>query len=106
MSDQYMFKIHRQTWYNEDEYIEKQRMGTTLGTPVLDYLTAMGMTPYEAICKIKFEDAIGIKDLMVPLMSSYNTSSSSIENRTSGRPNVDDDEVGESTERTRDNTSA
>ena len=107
ISDQYMFEIHRQTWYNEEEYIERQRQLATLGaSTALDLMTATGMTPYEAICKLKFEDAIGIKDLMVPLMSSYNTSSTSIDNRTAGRPKVDDDDASESTERTRDNTSS
>lgn len=101
ISEDYMFKIHRETWYNEEEYIEKQRQAATLGAPALDLLTALGMTPYEAICKIKFEDAIGIKDMMVPLQSSYNTSSTAI-----GRPRVDDTDAGESTERTRDNTTA
>lgn len=102
-----MFEIHRETWYNEQEYIESKRQLATLGAATaLDLMTATGMTPYEAICKLRFEDAIGIKSLMVPLMSSYNTSSDSIENRTTGRPRVDDEEAGESTERTRDNTTA
>ena len=101
ISENYMFKIHRETWYNEEEYLEKVRQGATLGTPALDLLTALGMTPYEAICKIKFEDVIGIKDMMVPLQSSYNTSSTAI-----GRPRVDDRDASESTERTRDNTTA
>lgn len=107
ISTEYMFEIHRETWYNEQEYIENKRQLATLGAATaLDLMTATGMTPYEAICKLRFEDAIGIKSLMVPLMSSYNTSSDSIENRTTGRPRVDDEEAGESTERTRDNTTA
>lgn len=99
ISEDYIYKIHRQTWYNEDEYIERMRQAATLGGPAMDLLTSLGMTPYEAICKLRFEDAIDIKSMMVPLQSSYNTSSTAV-----GRPRVDDDEAGESTERTRDNT--
>ena len=62
----------------------------------MKYLTAMNMTPYEAYCTIKFESAIGLKDMMEPLESSYQKSAEN-----SGRPRSSDDEISDSAERTR-----
>ena len=61
----------------------------------MKYGTAMNMTPYEFYCTIKFESAIGLKDMMEPLESSYQKSSDV------GRPRVSDDEISGSAERTR-----
>jgi hypothetical protein len=98
ISKGYIFEILRITWYNEDDYIQKYRDCATLGGPALDYLSVVEGSPFKAINKIRFENAIGIKDMMKPLESSYNSSDNS-----PGRPVADDDsEIGESTERTRD----
>ena len=93
----YIFEILRITWYNEDDYIQKYKDGGTLGGPALDYLSVLQGSPYKALNKIRFENAIGLKDMMVPLQSSYNTST-----RSPGRPVSDSGDIGESTERTRD----
>lgn len=93
----YLFEILRITWYNEDDYIQKYKDIATLGGPALDYLSVVEGSPYKAINKIRFENAIGIKDIMIPLKSSYNSSSTS-----PGRPRVDDEsELSESADRTR-----
>ena len=112
ISDNYLFSILRQTWYNEDTFIEATRQAATLGSSALVYLEAQGYTPYEAYCQINFENAIGIKDIMVPLLSSYNTAwgdtkatrkaaTGSDGESSAGRNRVDDDELSGSAERTR-----
>jgi len=96
----YIFEILRITWYNEDDYIQKYKDISTLGGPALDYLSVVEGSPYKAINKIRFENAIGIKDIMIPLQSSYNSSSNS-----PGRPTTDDDELSGSAERSRNTQS-
>ena len=92
----YIFEILRITWFNEDDYIQRYKDSATLGGPALDYLSVVEGTPYKAINKIRFENAIGIKDMMKPLQSSYNTSSNTV-----GRPRSDDDDLSGSAERSR-----
>lgn len=97
----YILEILRITWYNEDDYIQKYKDIATLGGPALDYLSVVEGSPYKAINKIRFENAIGIKDIMIPLKSSYNSSSSS-----PGRPvEEDESELSESADRTRNTSS-
>ena len=66
----------------------------------MDYLSVVEGSPYKAINKIRFENALGIKDIMIPLQSSYNSSSTS-----PGRPRSDDDSLSGSAERTRNTSS-
>lgn len=40
ISDNVIFDIHRQTYYNDEEYLEKMRVSSTLGGPAMRYLTA------------------------------------------------------------------
>ena len=110
ISDNYLFSILRQTWYNENEFLESVRQAATLGSSALVFLEAQGYTPYEAYCQIIFENAIGIKDIMVPLLSSYNTAwgdttatrrSTGNGDNTTGRNRVSDDDISDSAERTR-----
>lgn len=99
VSDSTIFTIHHQTHYNEDEYLERLRTSATLGGSAMKYLTAMNMTPYEAYCTMLFESAIGLKDMMEPLESSYQKSANDNE---VGRPQITDDgELSGSAERTR-----
>ena len=65
----------------------------------MKYGTAMNMTPYEFYCTMRFESAIGLKDMMEPLESSYQKSAN---DNDAGRPRVSDDgELSGSAERTR-----
>ena len=91
-----IFTIHHQTHYNEDEYIERLKTMATLGGSAMKLLTALNMSPYEAYCTIKFESAIGLKDMMEPLESSYQKSANDV-----GRSRASDDEISPSAERTR-----
>ena len=67
----------------------------------MKYGTAMNMTPYEFYCTVKFESAIGLKDMMEPLQSSYQRSAN---DNDVGRPRQSDDEISGSAERTRNVT--
>lgn len=71
VSDKYLFNIHRQNIYFEEDYINKFKDSSSLGNAPMDYLTALGNTPYSAWCKLQFENSIGLRDLMIPLQSSY-----------------------------------
>ena len=74
ISEHITFKIHQQTWYNKEEYIQEKKDAATLGAPAMDYLTSLGLTAFEAWNQLRFENLSGIKDLMIPLRNSYSTS--------------------------------
>lgn len=96
ISDGYIFEILPITHYNQEEYIQILKDGSTLGTTKMDYLCALGLTPYKAFQKLKFENAIDILSLMTPLTSSYNAS------QTTGRPASDEDDLSSEGQRTRE----
>ena len=107
ISENYIFSILRQTWYNEEQFIEATRQAATLGSSAMVFLESQGYTPYEAYCQILFENAIGIKDIMIPLLSSYNTAwgdTKATKKAAAGRNRVSDDEISDSAERTRNIT--
>ena len=66
----------------------------------MDYLTACGDTPYIALQKLNFENAIGVKSLMVPLQTSYTINSST--SNTGGRPQSNGDDLTDEGVATRD----
>ena len=99
IKDGYALEILPVTWYNREDYIKEQKDIATLGGPALNLLVASEGSPYKVIQKLRFEDAIGLKDMMVPLKSSYQTNGSDTAER--GRPTTDDDELSDSGERTR-----
>lgn len=93
ISEGYRLQIHRQTWYNEEDFTSRKKDVASLGGPALDYLTSNGDTPYSALQKIHFEDALGIKDMMKPLSSSYTQSATSDKG---GAPKKKDSEISDS----------
>ena len=94
----YIFEILRMTPYNQEDYINTKKEAATLGGSALDYTSAVDGSPFKVINKLRFENALGIKDLMVPLSTSYTQSGD--EER--GRPLTPDDELTDSGQRTRD----
>lgn len=88
--DGYMFFIHRETWYNREDYINSLKESATLGNNPLLYLTALGQTPYEVECGLRMSMASGIRDLLVPLKTTYTDS-----NNTGGAPSKGDDVTDE-----------
>jgi len=100
ISKGYVFEIFKMTDFNRQEFITEKRELATLGGSATDLIAAVDGSPYRAINKLRFESSLGIRDLMVPLQSSYNmTTDSNV-----GRPTADDDEISPSGDRTR-NTS-
>ena len=99
LSDGYSFKIHKITWYNQEEYQSAMKDAATLGGSALDYLTSLMGNPYEAYCKLTFENAIGIKTLMIPLQTSFTQSNK----KDSGGQTKNDDDLSDSGIETRDN---
>lgn len=99
LSDGYSFKIHKITWYNQEEYQNFMKDAATLGGSAMDYLTSLMGNPYEAYCKLMFENSIGIKNLMIPLQTSYTQSS---QNNIGGAPTKNDDDLSDSAIATRD----
>lgn len=89
ISEGYKLQIHKITWYNKEDYQTSMKDVATLGGSALDMLTSYGDTPYMAFQKLNFENALGIKDLMRPLQSSY-TQSGSTEG---GAPKKDEDDL-------------
>ena len=89
VSESWLFSFHKITWYNRDEYIKEIKESATLGNDKMSYLTALGSTPYQAFCKLMTENILGITDMMIPLKSSYTSSSDS----NGGAPEKDDGDL-------------
>ena len=98
INDGYYFEVLPVTWYNREDYINEKKDIATLGGSAMDFLVASDSNPYKVLQKLRFEEALGIKDMMIPLKSSYQTSESDGE---VGRPPTPDDELEDSSERTR-----
>lgn len=88
----FIFTFHRITWYNEEEYQNSIKDVLVFGGSLMDYLTCKGKTPYEAVQQLFFEDAIGLKELMKPLQTSYTVSNKDTQ---TGRPKKDPDDLTE-----------
>lgn len=95
----YSFEIFKMTDYNKEDYITLLKDQATLGGSALDFTSAVNGSPFKAINKIRFENAIGIKDMMTPLSTSYTQSEKG--GNGAGRPQTPDDELTESGERSR-----
>ena len=102
--DGYILQFHRQTWYNREDYIKEIKESATLGNNPLLYLTALGQTPYEVECGLRMSMSNGIRDLLVPLKSSFTDKSNTSD--TGGRPTVDDTELSPEGVSSRENDKA
>ena len=97
--DGYILQFHRQTWYNREDYIKEIKESATLGNNPLLYLTALGQTPYEVECGLRMSINSGIRDLLVPLKTTY-TDQSNVSD-TGGKPLKDETELSPEGEATR-----
>lgn len=88
--ENYQFNFHRQTWYNREDYINSLKDSATLGNNPMLYLTSLGQTPYEIECGLRMSMNSGIRDLLVPLKTTYTDSANNGEN-TGGAPTKGDD---------------
>lgn len=99
IKDGYILEIFKITDFNREEIIQEKREVATLGGSASDLISIVDGSPYRAISKLRFESALGIRDMMIPLKSSYNEASSG--DNGVGRPKSDDDELSPSADRTR-----
>lgn len=85
-------EVFDQTQYNRSEFITEKKEAASLGGSKMDYLCALGMTPYAAYNKIMFEDTIldPLQFMSRPLKSSYTMSAEESEG---GRPAMDETEL-------------
>lgn len=96
ISPDYEFYIHKMSWYLQDDYVSQKRELSTLGmaTP-MEVMSAINETPYLAYQKLLFERNLGIYDKLRTVESSYNTSNA-------GRPTMDETELSEEGQKTRE----
>ena len=99
--DGYMFTFHKETWYNKEDYINQLKDSATLGNNPTLYLTALGQTPYEVECGLRMSMQSGIRDLLVPLKTTY-TDSANNGSDTGGAPTKDDGDLSPEGEATRE----
>lgn len=92
-----IFKI---TDFNREEVVKEKRELATVGGSATDLISVVDGSPFRAINKLRFESSLGIRELMVPLQSSYNGGASN----EVGRPESDPEDLSPSGDRTR-NTS-
>lgn len=90
ITDTVIFEFHRITWYNEDEYVGKLKDAATLGDSVLPYFSAIHGNDYKTLCSIQFENALGIKDMLRPLSTSFTESADSDSKGGADKKNEDD----------------
>ena len=97
ITDGFIFEIYKITDYNREEKIAEKKDAATLGGSALDYACVVEGNPFKVMNKLRFENAFGIKDMMIPLSTSYTQSDNE-----RGRPLTPDDELTDSGQRTRD----
>lgn len=101
ISTNYILSIHHIDWYNVEDYIAQKKDELSFGGSLLSYLTALGKTPYEAVNELMFDNALGIKDMMKPLVTSYTTTDKAGDKNT-GRDEEDDSDLSDEGIDTRD----
>lgn len=99
--DGYAFRFHQETWYNREDYVNLMKESATLGNNPLLYLTSLGQTPYEVECGLRMTMQSGIRDLLVPLKTTY-TDSSNNGSDTGGAPTKSDGDISDAGLATRD----
>ena len=99
ISEGFQLQIFDQTQYNKEDFINMKKDAASLGGSKMDYLCALGDTPYVAYNKLRFEAiALNVQQFMIPLQSTYTQSSSN----TGGAPTKDETELSPEGQATRD----
>ena len=68
----------------------------TANTPALDYFAVLGYEPFEIESKLDFEEALGLKNKMLPIMSAFNAS-----DKEGGAPKKQENDLGDAGDKTR-----
>lgn len=99
IAEGFYLEIFDQTQYNKDDFIGQMKEGATLGTSKMDYLCALGNSPYIAYNKLRFEAlALNPAQFMQPLQTSYTQSG----NSEGGAPEKDETELSPEGQASRD----
>ena len=99
ISEGFQLQIFDETQYNRQDFINEKKEAASLGSSKMDYLCAMGDTPYIAYNKLRFEAVVlNVQQFMVPLQSTYTQSGSD----TGGAPTKDETELSPEGQATRD----
>lgn len=101
ISENFILKFHPTTAFDQKDYVDMKKEEATLGGSAFDYFTAAGDTPYEAYSKVLMEDALGIKEMLTPLSSSYTQTDNSAVDDEGGRPREDIDDLSEEGQKSR-----
>lgn len=72
ISDEFLFKFHPVSVFNQSTFCDRLEKQVAFGAPVrMDWLTAAGVSPYEAMCKTYMEAALDFNSLWIPPQSAY-----------------------------------
>ncbi|RHQ80330.1 hypothetical protein, partial [Clostridium sp. AF22-10] len=98
ITDGIHLEIFDQTQYNREEYISRMKDASSFGIGKMDYMCALGNTPYIAYNKLRFEAlALNINQYAIPFNSSYTQSSGDI----NGRPTIPEEDLSSEGQATR-----
>ena len=98
ITDGIHLEIFDQTQYNREEYISRMKDASSFGIGKMDYMCALGNTPYIAYNKLRFEAlALNINQYAIPFNSSYTQSSGNI----NGRPTIPEEDLSSEGQATR-----
>lgn len=98
ITDGVHLEIFDQTQYNREEYITRMKNASAFGIGKMDYMCALGNTPYIAYNKLRFEAlALNINQYAIPFNSSYTQSSGD----TNGRPTIPEEDLSSEGQATR-----
>ena len=98
ITDGVHLEIFDQTQYNREEYITRMKDASAFGIGKMDYMCALGNTPYIAYNKLRFEAlALNINQYAIPFNSSYTQSSGDI----NGRPTIPEEDLSSEGQATR-----
>lgn len=100
IADGYYLHIFDQTRYNQQDFINEKKEAASLGGSKMDYLCALGDTPYIAYNKLRFESVLNLQKYMVPLQSTYTQSSNA--NNNGGAPTKPEEDLSDEGQKTRD----
>lgn len=99
IAEGFKLQIFDQTQYNRQDFINEKKSAAELGSSKMDYLCALGDTPYIAYNKLRFEaEVLNVQKFMMPLQSTYTQSG----NNTGGAPTKDETELSPEGQATRD----
>jgi hypothetical protein len=96
ITDGLYLQIFDQTQFNRQDFIDEKKNACAFGIGKMDYMCALGDTPYVAYNKLRFDAlALNLNDYAIPFASTYTQSSEG------GRPEVSEDELSEEGQSTR-----